>query len=242
MKKRNITLFTAIAAAAAFASSAQAAIVLEGGYTGPYRLAFQTTNQYDAVPTAIGTYNDRVQAVADATSGNAIDLSTITDWKMIGSTVAANAKVNTGTTATDGLAASGDVPIYNVNGELIAAGNAALWGATPTTPLLARIVSQTGSNTTSRMWTGTQPDGTAWAGNELGATQVGQGNGFWDGTASTSETGTWISWGQFVNGNPNPQANNYAHYALSPVQNIPEPTSLSLLALGGLALLRRRRA
>lgn len=227
MKKQTIPLLTAFAAAAAIASTAQAAEVVPGdGWTGDYRIIFTTTGKYTAVATGIATYNARVEAEAAATSGDAIDLSGITGWKMIGSTVGMNARVNTDTVGSGG---ANDVPIYNVNGVRVAAGNAALWGVSegefqnvpplyyvvPADALLAPILNFAGDTTGSRIWTGTAPDGSTHPGNELGAPLVGQGRGL--GYLDSK----WISQG--ATGNPNAQTNIYHHHALSPVISGPPP-------------------
>ena len=226
MKRQTITLLTAFAAATALASTAQAAEVVPGGWTGDYRIIFTTTGTYTAVATGIATYNARVEAEAAATSGDTIDLSGITGWKMIGSTVGMNARVNTDTVGSGG---ANDVPIYNVNGVRVAAGNAALWGVSegaflnlpplyydvPADALLAPILNIVGDTAGSRIWTGTAPDGSTHTGNELGAPLVGQGRGL--GYLDSK----WISQG--ATGNPNLNTNTYFYHALSPVIIGPPP-------------------
>ena len=226
MKRQTITLLTAFAAATALASTAQAAEVVPGGWTGDYRIIFTTSDTYNAVATGIATYNARVEAEAAATSGDTIDLSGITGWKMIGSTVGMNARVNTDTVGSGG---ANDVPIYNVNGVRVAAGNAALWGVSegafqnlpplyyvvPADALLAPILNIVGDTAGSRIWTGTAPDGSTHTGNELGAPLVGQGRGL--GYLDSK----WISQG--ATGNPNLNTNTYFYHALSPVIIGPPP-------------------
>ena len=237
MKMKKTTSILAIAGVVlALALAAQAAPMVgpTDGYTGPYRIIFSTVDKYDAVSADIATYNARIEAVAAATAGLTYDVSDITGWKMIGSTASVNARVNTGTTATDGLVASGDVPIYNIVGGRVADGNAALWGTTlapyngippdyyvpNAESLLAVIALINGSTAGGRTWSGTRTDGTTQTGNELGTvvltTQayptVAQAD------ARRKDAG-WISWGG--NGNPNSPTHNYLHYGLSPVLRIP---------------------
>jgi hypothetical protein len=132
MKKRNITLFTAIAAAVALAPAAQAEVIPPIDYDGPYRLAMITTSMADATfggatSTDIADYNAFVTTAANLVP-DLVDLETT--WKCIGSTLTVDAKVNTGTyITTDGsYSAATDVPIYTTTGLRIALNNDALWG------------------------------------------------------------------------------------------------------------------
>ncbi|MBT3297077.1 MAG: hypothetical protein HN919_20745 [Verrucomicrobia bacterium] len=238
--EKLIRLFAVLGVVLALAPAAQAGIVVPtDGYTGPYRIVFCTLGSYDALLTNVADYNARVEAEAASTVGLTYDVSDITGWKIIGSTVGMNARTNTGTTATNGLAASGDVPIYNVLGERVADGNAALWGTTlapyngippdyyvpNAESLLAVIALINGSTAGGRTWSGTRTDGTTQTGNELGTvvltTQayptVAQAD------ARRKDAG-WISWGG--NGNPNTAAANYRHYGLSPVVGGPTPGTM----------------
>ena len=216
MKMKKTTSILAIAGVVlALALAAQAAPMVgpTDGYTGPYRIIFSTVDKYDAVSADIATYNARIEAVAAATAGLTYDVSDITGWKMIGSTASVNARVNTGTTATDGLVASGDVPIYNIVGGRVADGNAALWNAA-SVDLLANIYHVNGNSPgyANRTWTGTLPDGTTHATAPLGAATVGQADN------RVLDEG-WVAWGG--TGNPNPNTSTYLHYGLSPVLRIP---------------------
>jgi len=135
MKKRHITLFTAIAAAVALAPAVQAEVIPPIDYDGPYRLAMITTRMADAdfggatsTDIADYDYNAFVTTAANLVP-DLVDLETT--WKCIGSTLAVDAKVNTGTyTTADGgdYNAATDVPIYTTTGLRIAANNDALWG------------------------------------------------------------------------------------------------------------------
>ncbi len=236
MKKRNITLLTAIAAAAAFAPTAQAGITLLDNYTGAYRIAFNTTGQYTAASSTITDYDALVEAEAAGTSGAAIDISDITGWKVIGSTVAVNARVNTDTVGSGG---ANDVPIYNVNGVRIADGNTHLWNTefgfqdgsltreehlggfwrtTTPTDHYAFIDHVNGASGSfgNRTWTGTLAGGATNTGSELGASTVGQ--------ADNRQLGAdWSTWGS--NGNPNPNTHPYLLYGISGVIGTTTPAA-----------------
>ena len=232
--KRMITLLAVLGMVLALAPAAQAApVVPMDGYPGAYRIIFCTIGGYDAVSTDIAVYNGRVEAVAAATAGQTYDVSDITGWKMIGSTVGMNARVNTGTTLTNGLAASGDVPIYNMLGVRVADDNAKLWNTTfgayddsnsgpgfytfPTPDdHLAFILHVNGNNPGygNRTWTGTYAGGASNTGNELGAATVAQAD-------NRQVDAGWVAEGP--GGNPSTQTGTYLHYGLSPVLRIPPP-------------------
>ncbi len=136
-EKRNLTLLTAIAAAAAFASTAQAAPITAptDGYTGAYRLMFITTAMTVATSTNIDDYN----AIAD-TAGDTVLAG---DWKVLGGTGTVGARTNTGALATGdaGYSAAIDVPIYTTNGVRVADNNATIWNG----EMLTRLYNQTGA-------------------------------------------------------------------------------------------------
>ena len=170
MKKRTITLFTAFAAAAAFASVAHADVITApvDGYTGDYRLAFvvgrnitgYSFNLSTALLTDIGIYNGHVSTQASEST----ELSALgATWKVIGSTSAVNARVNTGTTLEDGGAT--DVPIYNLDGVKLFDGNADLWSSGSPDVAFTRVDGSAPEG--FGWWTGTSGDGTSVA-NYLG--------------------------------------------------------------------------
>ncbi|MBT3296870.1 MAG: hypothetical protein HN383_16495 [Verrucomicrobia bacterium] len=248
--KKMIKLFAVLGMVLALApaANAQTTSVVPFGYAGDYRIIFTTSGTYDAVPTDIATYNGRVQTAAAATSGNAIDLSGVSGWKMIGSTAAMNAKANTGTllSGDGGYSAANDVPIYNVNGVRVADDNAALWGTSHAPyinyppywepqpdSLLAPILRIDGGVNGARIWTGTAADGSSHVGNELGT--PGAGNVVSQGRGNGRYDAAWISEGP--NGNPNPSANPYNHHALSPVLTAVAPTVATILISGSSTLI-----
>ena len=248
MKKRNITLITAIAAAAAFASSAQAAAIVTplDGYTGDYRIAAIMSPR----PTAdannpISFYNGIVTTAAAAVT-ELDDLSTT--WTAIASTIAVDARDNTGTNPTISVG----IPIYTTDGVRIADDNADLWDGA----LASRLYYDTGTahpdgwdghGFYDTSWTGTKTDGTQ-AGD--GTTNGQDGNALSTGPASGGNNITmnrnYLSDSGWIDAATNSGEDSRGHHlmAISGVISgaVPEPSSMSLLALGGLALLRRRRA
>jgi hypothetical protein len=220
--KKSKTILTVVAVAlAVFAGSAQATIV------GPYRLAFITSTDPGATLSTIEEYNALVQGLADA-AGIGGDI----EWFVIGSTDLVDARDNTGTNpAVDGVG----VPIYLVDEiTLVANNNADLWDHS-----IQHIINQTENGDTKSHWpfTGTYWDGTNATGKvgtnsnagALGTSlpETTQGNG--------SSTTDWV-WRQMTN---DPSATALPLYAMSEI--IPEPATICLLALGGLALLRKKR-
>jgi hypothetical protein len=234
MKKRNITLFTAIAAAAAFASTAQAATIVTplDGYTGDYRIAFATSSHQMADSSrTITDFNADVTAAAGLISELAGLGST---WTAIASTPTVDARDNTGTNPS-----STGVPIYTTTGLRIADDNADLWDGTiqnviwlddGTTPVPGGFGDY--------QFTGSNADGTGASsgdGRQLST----------DGNLRVSRGGKvdsgWIS-GVSISSADTRGGRLLGMSGVISGAVVPEPSSMSLLALGGLALLRRRRA
>ena len=210
-----------LAATALASSSLSAAPVTVPGDLAPgfsYRLAFITSTATDATSTDINYYNTFVSNVA----GGVPQLAALgTTWKAIGSTASIDARDNTGTNP-----ASTGVPIYTLAGVRIANNNADLWDGTIQSPL---NVWEDGTAAPAIAWTGSVASGTVFAGFALGTVSGVRGgnDGFTD--------SNWIDYGwQDV-------TTDYGLYAMSDVLVAPEPATMSLLAIGGLALLRRRR-
>ncbi len=87
-----------------------------------YRLIFTTSQKRDATSANIEDYNNFVQSVADSSPEVA---SWGIDWKAIVSTPSVDAVANT---LTDWRTADG-LPIYRIDGELVAENNEDLWNA-----------------------------------------------------------------------------------------------------------------
>jgi hypothetical protein len=136
-----------------------------------------------------------------------------------------------------------DVPIYDLGGNLVASGNAQLWGTTNVATLESPIgINREGEDYSGLVWTGTRPDGLAAAGNGWGNQALGAD---WDcgtdcgnamvGSASATNW-DWVS------------ADDYARhdvlplYAISePLTVVPVPAAIWLLGSGLAALLVFRR-
>ena len=245
MKKGHITLFTAIAAAAAFASSAQAA-VLSDGHTGDYRIIFVTLGDTLAQDTGIAFYNSFVSTQAGlAGSTQTKDLATT--WTAVGSTLLTSAKVNTGTDS-----GGADIHIYTPSATLgtytlVATSYTDLWDSSIATGVRygdGTVSSQATGGGGDQIWTGTNSNGSTATGGDgqyLGSGDNGDNlppSRYIRGTRGGLTDGNWIS------GISDHDLQTKNMMAMSGVitEAVPEPSSMSLLALGGLALLRRRRA
>lgn len=193
-----------------------------------YRLAFITTGSKTAESDNIGDYNTFVDAFGD----NAI----ASDWKAIASTQTVDAIDNTGTTAQDT-----SVPIYNLQGQLVASTYSHLWSTASADLTFAVKYDEAGENASGVMWTGTEPGGTASIA-PLGLPSQASGT-----IGLSYQKGT--SWMQFVDNVANNGSLQF--YGISSVltvaggnELVPEPSSaiaMGLLGIVGIAGIRRRR-
>ena len=246
MKKTNITLLTAFAAATAFAPSAQAVISLpDASVVGPYRVAFITSNgpSGNRDMASLNTWvTGQAQTVGAVDAGGTLG----TTWSVLGATTTVSVFDNTDTEP----GVDTNYPIYMVNGSLFADTYTNLWkGAVTTTatgsganPEPSRsgaslYVTEEGNSiggNPSYAHTGIIRVGDLPAtssGNELDATGTPT-KGFWENAAWYGGTGA-STWGDAWGGP--------SLYAISGVIVVPEPSTMSLLAIGGIALLRRKR-
>lgn len=193
----------------------------------PYRLAFVTSAERDAISSDIADYNAFVTSAAAAVPELAA-LGTI--WRAIGSTSSIDARDNTGTNPlTDGVG----VPVYSLDGvDLIALNNADLWDGTIVTPI-RETENGTIDNPGALVWTGSWFDGTGFVPALLGDTESVIG-------ISPFFNANWIA------AQTRPSSDLYHLYALSgvlvaPPSAIPVVPSILLLAVGiaGLGLCRR---
>ncbi len=185
-----------------------------------YHLAFVTSAWATATSTNIADYNAFVTNAANAVP-ELVALNT--EWFVIGSTSTVSARENTGTDVSPGL------PIFLLDASKLVDDYGDLWDATIDVPL-----NRTEIDTVL----------------QIDRTKVFTGTGTWgaiDGLPLGNSPNVTYGYAGFTNNEwiraANIPASGVAHfYALSaPLTAIPEPATLSLLALGGLALMRRKR-
>lgn len=201
-----------------------------------YRLVFVTSSKTNAVSTDINFYNSFVQNAADV-SGLTSDIFNAglcdgsCEWKVIGSTSAVDAIVNTSTTGTG-------VPIYLVETLDIVANNYPdLWDGNIDVAINHNENGNLYDDSPWRVWTGTDSNGLKINTLELGGTASG-GNTI---TGSVLfDSAAWINVG--IGGATSHETVFYPLYGISEVLTVESETTpessniLSLLALGGIAL------
>jgi hypothetical protein len=159
----SIPLLSGLLVLAVTLSSVSGVIVTVPAGLNPgdqYRLVFVTDGFHDALSSDIGVYNAFVAAEAAAVP----DLSILgADWRAIGSTLTVTARDNTG---TNPFVNGPGVPIYGLDGSIIASGNPQLWSGTIANPL---NITPTGIVIVIvNAWTGASEDGQGVPGSELG--------------------------------------------------------------------------
>jgi len=181
----------------------------------PYILVFVTNDTYTATSTAIGTYNAEVNTEAN---GIAALAALMTTWSAIGSTSSVN--------AIDNIGSNPGVPIYDLNGDLIAADDtlAGLFSGSLLNPI---NIDENGDTLNNFVWTGSLSDGTAWVGHALGP----GGPDFGDSSSSGSH---WITYATTTSG---ASESLYAISGVLTTAPVPEPSTLAMMALGGAILL-----
>ena len=223
-----------------------------GAAWGPgdtYRLAFYTQDKRNTLSNDIADYNSFVQSVAAGST--AFPLLGNATWKVLGSTATVSARQNTGTETNDGL------PIFVLDGTtMIAQDSDDMWNGFP-----LRFPAATSPNGQNMYYSpylnedgvegvtsgfGTDIATGSSSSGAISADPLGDPNG--DGLrlnygASRANSSGRV-WARFGKGNPN---SDWSFYVLSePLTVVPEPASLTLLAMGGLLGLigcgwRRRR-
>ena len=216
--KKLITLFAVLGMVLALAPAAQADLpAWTDSIVGGYRIAFITAGTYVADQTDITTYDGYVEAEAQA-AGSLV--SDITGWKVIGATVGVTARSHTDTVGSGG---ANDVPIYDVNGNMIALGNEKFWGTTwagwmlsNADSLLATLTKKPdGTNQgADRVFTGIYADGSPVLGSELGQLTVVDGD-------PRQVDLQWAQRGTSPHVVDNDYNGGLVLYALSPVLGVP---------------------
>ena len=221
MEKKVMFLVMAVALIAGLALAVPA---------GPYRLAFVTLPVYQATETNIEVYNGWLQEEANAAGIGIGGIYGDLEWNVIGSTAEVDARDNTG---TNPLIDGAGVPVYLTDGvTMIAADNADLWDGVIAAPLNTLA---SGAVTPAHCWafTGTKTDGTKNdGGTENNGKYLGYDGEVSQGCGTMPDCWVWKMWCS------DPAGTCLPLYALSEI--IPEPATMCLLGLGGLALLRRR--
>lgn len=191
-----------------------------------YRLVFITSTGRDARSSEIGDYNAFVTDVANS-QGELAALETT--WTAIVSTASVFARGNTNTETT----ATG-VPIFRLDGALVADGNMDLWDGS----IQALIqLSESGSSVGGQfVWTGSFPWGTPSLGSGLG----GLGTECVD-LGYSGNIGYASGW--MYTGCRTDVDTSRPFYAMSGLLQMPEPSTSMLvgLSLAGLAVRRRAR-
>ncbi|MDP6546722.1 MAG: PEP-CTERM sorting domain-containing protein [Phycisphaerae bacterium] len=190
-----------------------------------YRLVFVTDGADKADNTSIAYYNAFVTAQANLSA----ELAALgTTWKVIGSTTSVNARTNTGTSSGTG------VPIYRLDGTVVADNYFDLWDGSIDADINVNQYGISLADSTVRVHTGTQTNGAMKSGRPLGSNLLGTATygGF---SPSALRDRDWVQW------NSSWPPTQYPFYAMSDVIEAPEPATMSMLALGGLAILKRRR-
>jgi hypothetical protein len=215
--------FAMILIATCFSSQASAALIVQpGGLTlgEQYRLAFVTSTWTTATSIDIADYNDFVTNAANAVP-ELVALNT--EWFVIGSTSTVSARENTGTNVPPGL------PIFLLDGSKLVDDYGDLWDASIDVPLNRTEIDTVLQIDRTKVFTGTD-----------------NGGGI-DGLPLGNSPNVTFGYAGFTNNQwiraSNTPASGVAHfYALSaPLTAIPEPATMGLLIIGGLAMLRRKR-
>ena len=236
MFTRNLTVVATLLVVFALAPSAQAldidindALVPdELGVGDTFQLAWvasESVTQGANIPfvlnsnseTDINVYNSWVQQFADNAATGSIVTGKGLTWKIIGSTQNVNAK--------DNAVLGASTPLYNVLGGKIATGYGDLWDGSILIPM---NTTQAGTINEQEVTTGTQTNGDK-TGNPLG-NNPSRGHG-------GASDGDWIY--KMDNADENSKVYAMSEETLTVI--VPEPATMSLLVLGGLGVLARRR-
>jgi hypothetical protein len=229
LKMKTMSILAIAGFVLALAPAAQAAEIELGdslipaglGLGDTFQLVFVSSTTRDAESDDIADYNTHVQNAANATT----DLSGYT-WKAIASTQTDNVQANNNVSVTEA--------VYLVNGTKVASAGA-FWAKTHDAAI---NINENGDGLDSNVWTGSNWEG--WKNNSgLGASGgVNDPKESVYGLSDVNADKTWAGEAGLV-----VQSTELPFYAVSEVLTVivPEPATMSLLAIGGIALIRRRR-
>lgn len=192
-----------------------------------YAFVFVTSGTITASSSSLSTYNTFVQNAADAAS---IGTSIGRTWK---------AMVNTGISpnrAIDNAPVASNVKVFRIDGVMVANGSTSPFYHFTVDHLAPINYTELGTTVSRNVWTGGWANGTESGSGLLGtsATPVFGESGS---IGAAAAPGGWARAGNQASGTSN------SLYALSNVMTaIPEPSSLALVGIAGLPLLKRRRA
>lgn len=199
-----------------------------------YQFVFVTSGTTTATASAQSTYNTFVQNAADAAGiGSTLSLT----WK---------AFVSTGTQASPNTAASNapvsaTTPVFLVNGTQVANGSTVPFYSISVDHLAAMNISELGTTVNRNVWTGSNANGSESGTGLLGQPADANGPviGISSGTKATS--GDPAGWARTGNNGNGQFSSAYSLYAISSVLVAPEPSSLALIGVAGIALVCRRK-
>jgi hypothetical protein len=229
LKMKTISILAIAGLVLALAPTAQAAAIPLGNALVPtglgvgdsFQLVFVSSTTRDATSNDVADYNTHVQDAANAT----IDLSGYT-WKAIASTNVPLVNANSNVSATEA--------VYLVDGTKVASAGA-FWSQTHDAAI---NINENGDGLDSNVWTGSNWEG--WKNNNgLGASGgVNDPKESVYGLSDVNADKTWAGEAGLQD-----QTTSLPFYGLSETLTvvIPEPATMSLLAIGGIALIRRRR-
>lgn len=175
-----------------------------------YRLAFVTSGKRNSLSLSIDDYNLFVTTQANQ---NHQLLTLNTTWTVLGSTPSVSARQNT---ITD--PANGALPIYALDGSLVAQNYNELWRGRLRSGI---VFDQNGDLNRTRVSTGTSDSGYQWFNGELGRSSVSFGDSGNTGSA-------WIRRGD---GTGAAEESFYAVSGYLTVTAVPEPNSIILLGI-----------